>query len=75
MVAEAVYYRAAWAARAARDARAAWAALVLWFSARRGWVSHDYQMLTVGLRDAYKHGLDIALPTGENELGWAMVQQ
>lgn len=29
-------------------------------------------MLTMGLRDAYLCGLGIAVPTGANELGWAM---
>jgi hypothetical protein len=29
-------------------------------------------MLTVGIREAYRHGLAIVLPTGTRELGWAM---
>ena len=31
--------------------------------------------LTIGIRDAYPHGLAIALPTGEKTLGWAMVTE
>jgi hypothetical protein len=42
------------------------------FTARSGWISHHHDLLTTGIRDAYQHGLGIAVPTGENELGWAM---
>ena len=67
----------AWAARATTrdawdDAWDAWAALVLQFSARSGWVALKHERLTIGVRDAYHHGLAIALPTGSNELGFAM---
>jgi len=60
--------RAAWAAWAARDA---WAALTLGFASRQGWVQADAMLLTYGLRDAYQHGLGVALPTGPDELGWS----
>lgn len=63
--------RAAWEAWAAWDA---WAALVVEYAARRGWVSVAQDMLTVGLREAYRHGLAIAIPTGPGELGWSMVE-
>jgi hypothetical protein len=79
--------RAAWAAWAARaawdawdardawvawDAWDAWAALTVQFAVRSAWISRPNDVLTVGIRDAYYHGLGIALPTGPNELGWAM---
>lgn len=60
---------AAWAARDAWDARDA---LTVHFVARNGWTNHDPLLLIVGLRDAYTSGLAIALPTGPDELGWAM---
>lgn len=66
---------AAWAAWAAGDAWDAWAArdaLTVYLAARRGWVAYAPDYLAVGLRDAYAHGLAIALPTGPGELGWAM---
>ena len=68
--------RAAWAVWDARDARAAWdarAALTWHYAARKGWIGGSADKYTVGIRDAYAHGLAIALPTGPNELGWAPV--
>ena len=74
----------AWDASAAWDARAAWAAwgasaawdaraaLILYFAAKKGWIHTPPDLLTIGLREAYQHGLAIALPTGPNELGWTM---
>jgi hypothetical protein len=62
----------AWAARDARDAWAAWdawAALMVQFSARSGWIIHPFECLTVGIRDAYLNGLQIAIPTSKHELG------
>jgi hypothetical protein len=59
----------AWAAGAARDARDA---LVTQYTVRRGWITASPDRHTVGIRDAHKNGLGIALPTGPNELGWAM---
>ena len=70
--------RAAWDARAAGAAGAAWAAwtacaaLTVEYAALAGWTDHDPLLLTTGLRDAYAHGLAVALPTGPEELGWAM---
>lgn len=73
--------RDAWGAeapRAAKDASNAWGARAAWdampyFSAvRMGWLARDdAHRLTVGLRDAYRHGLAIAVPV-EGGLGWAM---
>jgi len=65
----------AWAARDARDAWAAWAAraaLTLGFASRQGWIKHEADLLTRGIRDAYSSGLDLVIPTGPSELGWAM---
>jgi hypothetical protein len=62
----------AWAARDAWDARAAWDALTVTYAAKQGWGDHKPSLLTAGLRDAYHCGLGIAIPTGPNELGWAM---
>lgn len=65
----------AWDARDARDAwdaRAAWDALTLQFTARSGWISLHHDCLTVGIRDAYLHGLEIAAPGPDNALVWAM---
>jgi hypothetical protein len=66
----------AWSARCAGPAWSAWSAwggLPVYYSSKRGWADFDPYMLTEGLRDAYRHGLGIAVPTGEKELGWAMV--
>ena len=79
--------RAAWdawsagGARAAGDAWDPWAAGASWdagdaltvsFAARSGWIELKHDHLTVGIRDAYRNGLAIAVATGTNELGWAM---
>ena len=65
--------RAAWAAWAARAARDAWDALTIRFARRMGWqAGDDPEQYTLGILDAYTYGLAIALPTGLNELGWAM---
>ena len=66
--------RDAWAARAAWDARAAWAAwdALSWrYAALVGWVK-DAPHHEIGLRNAYLHGLAVALPTGPAELGYAL---
>ena len=60
---------AAWDARYASDARDA---LTLVTLARCGRATRDPMTLTVGIRDAYTHGLAVAVPTGPSELGWAM---
>lgn len=59
----------AWAARAAWDA---WDALTHGFASRQGWVKDDALLLTRGIRDAYRNGLEIAIPTGPTELGWSL---
>ena len=72
-------FDAAWAAWAARDAWDAWdawdgraarAALTVEYAALAGWTQHDPLMLTTGLRDAYAHGLTVAVPVDKNVLGW-----
>ena len=57
------------------NARDAWAALTVFYSSRRGWIKHDALLLTVGLRDAYSHGLGIAIPIAPNVLGWALDEE
>ena len=67
--------RVAWDARDARDAwdaRDARAALTTQYASRRGMISCRPDRHTIGIRDAYHAGLGIALPTGMDELGWAM---
>ena len=61
--------RAAWDAR---DARAARDALSLLYAVRMRWIDCPYDLLTVGLRDAYAAGLGVAIPTAKAELGWEM---
>ena len=61
--------RAAWAARAAR------AALTLTYAALAGWVTHPPDLLSRGLRDAYRHGLAVAVPVHEHVLGYTMVSE
>ena len=74
--------RDARAARAARDAWDAWdawaawdarAALDVWYAARMGWrMKGGSDYLTVGIRDAYAAGLEIAFPVADKVLGFAM---
>lgn len=64
--------RAAWDARDARAARAAWAALTVAYASLAGWITQAADHLTLGMRDAYAHGLGIALPIAPTVLGWAM---
>ena len=70
--------RDAWDARGAWDAWDAWVARVArdalaWeFAALSEWTPGDPQKLTTGIRDAYRNGLGIAIPTGPEELGWTM---
>jgi len=52
----------------------AWDALTVCFAALAGWTKHDPMLLTTGIRDAYAHGLEVAIPTGNGELGWAPVE-
>lgn len=70
--------RDAWDARdawAARAAWAAWAALTIYFVSLSGWVETKKDALTVGIRDAYKNGLGVALPMPHGFLGWAMEEK
>ena len=67
--------RDAWAARAARDAWAAWDArdaLAIEYAALNGWTGTDPLLLTVGIRDAYAHGLGVAVSVAPKTLGWTM---
>lgn len=48
----------------------AWDALLVSHARLRGWTTQPD--LSVGLRDAYRYGLEVAIPTGRNELGWTM---
>jgi len=60
------------------DARDAWmplAALTVTVAALSRWVRYPPDFLTVGLREAYYAGLEIAVPTGKQELGWAVADQ
>jgi len=59
----------AWGTRGGGDARDA---LVVWYAGSRKLIDCDPMLLTTGLRDAYYHGLAIAIPTGPQELGWVM---
>ena len=78
---------AAWDARDAWDTRDAWAARVSWdawaardarvsliqyYAGLRGWVKSPEDRLTVGIRDAYEHGLALAVPIAKAVLGWVM---
>jgi hypothetical protein len=48
-------------------------ALSRYMSLSRGWSTDKTAAnLSVGIRDAYYHGLAVAVPTGPNELGYAM---
>ena len=42
------------------------------FAARSAWISQHSDILTVGIRDAYRNGLGIAAPIAGNQIGWAM---
>ena len=73
--------RAVWAAwdirdvRAVGGAKAAWDALTVQYASLMGWVSVPRDLLTRGIRNAYRNGLDVALPTGPDELGYAMIEE
>lgn len=55
-----------WARLEMRDA------LMFTLAVRMGWIVDDQHKLTEGLREAYRHGLGVALPVGPKVLGWAM---
>jgi hypothetical protein len=66
----------AWSAMdawAAMDACDAWDALVTQYTALCGHLQCAADRHTVGIREAYRHGLAIALPIGNDQLGWTMV--
>ena len=66
---------AAWDAWAARDtwaARAARDALTVNFASFNKWITHPVDLLTAGIRDAYLNGLEIALPTDKDTLGFSI---
>jgi hypothetical protein len=72
----------AWPARAVTwepwgyfTARDADDALTVQFAALMGTTEHDPMLLTTGLRDAYGHGLAVAVPVKPRTLGWAMVEK
>jgi len=46
--------------------------LTTFFAVKKGWISIPADRHTIGIRDAYAAGLEIAIPTGPSELGWAM---
>jgi len=67
-----------WELKQYESARAAWAAraaLVVLFASRMGWTKDPEFLLTIGIQDAYASGLEIALPTKKNTLGWAMPEE
>ena len=59
-------FTTAWAARDA------WDALSFQFAALMNWIKQEPDLLTVGIRHAHYNGMELAVPTGPNELGWAM---
>lgn len=76
------YVRSAWVAKCAKcakcakyasDAKDASDALTVYYAARRRWVNMPPNKLTAGLREAYQHGLAIAIPsTDTRELWWSV---
>ncbi len=54
------------------DAGAAREALTVRYARLMGWRGGDPAQYDVGIQDAYRHGLAAALPTGPNELGYAL---
>jgi hypothetical protein len=64
----------AWDAWAAWDARDARDALTVSFAARKGWTSIADTLLSLGVREAYLNGLEIAVPVATKTLGYAMTK-
>ena len=54
---------------------AARAALVLFYASKKEWIKQPADLLTVGIRDAYRNGLEIAIPTVKDELGYVMAKR
>ena len=50
----------------------AWDALTVFFAAQQKWIKEMPEHLTIGIRDAYRNGLELAIPTGPNELGYVL---
>lgn len=65
-------YETARAARAASDAWDAWAALCTYYVRLMSWQVGEPEQYTVGIREAYRHGLEVAVPVAPKILGWAM---
>lgn len=63
---------AAWAAGAAWDAGDAGAALTVLYARLMGWQDGEPYQYTVGIREAYRQGLDSAISVAPTVLGWAM---
>jgi hypothetical protein len=57
------------ACRAAFDAKLG---LMFSLAAREGWLEGAASELTVGIREAFENGLEIAIPVADRTLGWAM---
>ena len=66
--------RGAWDAMGASAARAASLALLVHYAALRSCGDRRADTYTMGARDAYSAGLEVAIPVGPNELGWAMAE-
>ena len=65
----------AWGARSGWNAYADGAAcdaLTLQYAALNGWIGYSPDLLTVGIRDACRCGMETALPRREGELGYTM---
>jgi hypothetical protein len=46
--------------------------LTVQYAALNGWIADDPLLTTTGVRDAYRSGLAVVVPTGPDTLGWAM---
>lgn len=63
----------AWNARGVWDVWGAWDALILETSVRCfNLTGYQPDLLTVGIRDAYKYGLEFCIPVAEDTLGYVM---
>lgn len=60
------------AARDARDAWDAWDALTVNYASLDKWITYPHDLLTTGIRDAFLHGLEIAIPVSDKTLGFAI---
>ena len=62
----------AWDAGDAGAAGDAWDALMVFYARLMKWQMGEPDQYTVGIREAYRHGLAVAIPVGPTTLGWAM---